>query len=121
MDSNSFGIPGEVANLRLRFPVEVLLEWNPQGSAAGSGIRYDIIGGRLSLLRTTATFQDASCLRDQNTSPAWIDFRSQPPVNDGYYYLIRAQNPCGTATYGSSSVLPDPRDYLDALLTSACP
>jgi len=42
-----------------------------------------------------------------------------PPAGDGYLYLIRAKNDCGTETYGSGSGDPDPRAALGA--SGPCP
>jgi len=40
---------------------------------------------------------------------------SVPALGDGLYYLVAAENVCGSGGYGDSSLVPDPRDSL------ACP
>jgi len=41
-------------------------------------------------------------------------------AGEGRYYLVRAQNGCGSGSFGSGSSVPDPRDALDAALPPAC-
>ena len=36
---------------------------------------------------------------------AYVDGRPTPPTGDGYFYLIRASNPCGVASVGSGREL----------------
>ena len=32
--------------------------------------------------------------------PRWLDSRALPAPGDGYWYLVRAANPCGPGTFG---------------------
>ena len=120
-DALSYSTPSEIENLSLLFQTETQLEWTPQAGVVGFGVRYDIVGGMLSRLRSAHGFDAAGCLRNNNSSSAWMDFREAPPAGDGYYYLVRAQNSCGAATYGESGKIPDPRDRLDDPALSPCP
>jgi hypothetical protein len=88
--------------------------WTSQAATAGAGTTYDVVSGYASDLLATGTFGSASCLASALAAPPYDDARSGPPAQDGFYYLVRARNGCGTATFGDASVSPDPRDALDA-------
>jgi hypothetical protein len=75
-----------------------------------------IAAGLLSELRTGRDFAEAACLGTFVDSPV-PDPIGDPPVGDGYYYLARGDGHC--ASYGDSSLDPDPRDDLD--LADPCP
>ena len=67
----------------------------------------------LDLCCYTGGFSLATCLGTFPASPA-VDDLPAPPLGDGRYYLARGQTNCVGAGYGDSSLLPDPRDALDA-------
>ena len=75
-----------------------------------------IAAGLLSELRTAGDFAEAACLGTFTDSPV-PDPAGDPPVGDGWYYLARGDGHC--ASYGDSSLDPDPRDDLD--LADPCP
>jgi hypothetical protein len=54
-------------------------------------------------------FDLAACLDGALTAATWSDTRSEPPIGDGYYYLIQARKPCASGGYGEG------RAILDAL------
>jgi hypothetical protein len=92
--------PGEIDALVLTKGALTGVSW--AGLPAGSAV-YDISGGTLSLLRLAGSVADASCLENDVPSAPWNDPRPDPVEDDGYYYLVRAQNVCGAGTYGAAT------------------
>jgi len=121
-DPGAFAVPVEIASLVVR-PIaggDAGLSWPSLAETAGVGTRYDVVTGRLSVLRTDETFVAASCLANDLPAPFFDDDRGQPPPGDGDYYLVRGQNACGPGSFGDSTLAPDPRDDLDGYFTP-CP
>jgi hypothetical protein len=119
-DPGAIAAPALVSGLAMdKITGGVRLAWSSQASTAGSGTVYDLVSGGLSALRAEGGYGAASCVADDHTGAAYDDMRADPTAGDGYYYLIRAENSCATASYGDSSISPDPRDDLDA--TGPCP
>ncbi len=75
------------------------LAWTGQGA----GFRYDVIGGDLASLRASGSVALAACLGDDQSGAPWADLRPDPESGLGLYYLVRAQNACGAAGYGTGS------------------
>jgi hypothetical protein len=99
LDGSVSAPPGAVSGLVLSGASTTTLSWTGQGGATV----YDIAGGALSTLRSEAGVVSATCLEDDVAAETWVDGRADPAPNDGYYYLLRAQNVCGTGTYGQNS------------------
>ena len=95
------------------------LSWDSQDVVAGAGTVYDVASGRLADLLAAGTYDDATCLAAGLGDTPWDDTSADPAAGDCVFRLIRARNTCGAGSYGDSSLLPDPRDALDA--TSPCP
>lgn len=75
------------------------LNWTSQDGIAGPDTSYDIATGLVSELKTDGNFQRASCLATDVADTPAFDFRL-PPLKDAFYWIARAQNLCGTATWG---------------------
>jgi hypothetical protein len=97
----------------------VTLSWTSQEATSGPGTVYDVVVGLLSDLRSSGGFGTAACLGDDHSAPSLEVVRADAVPGDGDYFLVRAQNSCGAATYGDSSLGSDPRDGLDA--AGPCP
>jgi len=82
---------------------------------AGVDAEFHVVAGALSDLRAAGNFDEAICLAGFVTST--VDAMPDPPVGDGRYYLVRGVGHC--LSYGDSSLIPDPRDALDA--ANPCP
>jgi glucose/arabinose dehydrogenase len=119
-DAGSFSMPDEMARIRLSGAGPTHLGWNDRRPDLGSAVGYDLVTGRLSDLHSSGGFGATCTLGASLASPAFDDARGAPPAGDGFYYLLRAANGCGTGTFGDSSLVPDPRDLLDATLPNAC-
>ena len=96
----------------------VRLSWDSQ-AATNPTVLYDVIGQSVSQLRSSGSFAGSECKLD-NSGPYFIDVWPSVTVpGDAFLYLVRAETACGKATYGNSSIVPDPRDALDA--AGPCP
>ena len=83
----------------------------------GSPASFDMVRGRLSELTSSADYSGAGCFGTFTSTPV-IDAEI-PPAGDGFYYLARGLNCCAAEGYGDSTLVPDPRDLLDA--AGPCP
>jgi len=120
LDASVTRAPLEVAGVALaRIGSTAQLSWTSQDSTAGSGTSYDVVTGDTQTLRNTKNYSGASCLVGQHPDTPYTDGRTGPGPGASYYYLVRARNSCGTASFGNANVSPDPRDGLDS--SSPCP
>jgi uncharacterized repeat protein (TIGR01451 family) len=116
---SSWAVPAEVTGLRVSKtplgPDHVQLSWNSQAAQAGTGVVYDVISGTLSSLRTSGLTSFTCLATDEpGTSIVKVQPQPEPPLPNGFWYLVRAETPCGAGTWGHGSGTPDPRDALDA-------
>jgi hypothetical protein len=102
--------PGEVAGLLVTGASGTTLSW----SDAGGGAVYDVASQTLSDLLANGT-ATAACLANDVAATSYPDVQADPAPGDGYYYLVRAQTPCATGTYGFSSA------SVERSPASACP
>ena len=102
-----------------RSGARALLSWTSQDPTAGSGTAYDLVTGDVAALRSAKSYSGATCLVGGHPDSPYEDTRTGPTVGASYYYLLRAKNSCGSATYGNAGTTPDPRDALDS--SSPCP
>jgi len=93
-----------------------LYSWDSQDAVNGTGTVYDVVSGLVSALLSSRNFSAAGCAMNDIADTPFTDPNPDPPAGNAYYYLVRARNSCnvGNATYGDSSLMPDPRDALDA-------
>ncbi len=68
----------------------------------GSSAHYQVLSGLQTRMRGAMSFQEGFCLVDSTSGGSYDDTRPGPPLGDGWYYLIRAVNTCGTGTLGSA-------------------
>jgi hypothetical protein len=80
--------------------------------------QFEVRYGLLSELRADRNFSRASCMGHFFDTPG-TDTLPSPTAGDGYYYLARGLSSCVAQGHGDSTVVPDPRDALDAM--STCP
>jgi hypothetical protein len=102
--------PAEVAGVSVTGQAGTILTW----TALPGSVVYDVDSSTLSNLRSVGT-SGAGCLANNVASATYTDNRANPAAGDGYYYLIRAQDSCGTGTFGTNSA-GTPR-----LPTAGCP
>ena len=119
-DAMTWATPAEVSGLRLARsslgPAYTDLSWISLDSQAGPGTRYDVISGSLAALRASAAFPSSvACLADDVPLGGIIGPQELPAAGDGFWYLVRGENPCGSGTWGDGTPVPDPRDVLETL------
>jgi hypothetical protein len=96
LDDSASALPQEAQNLTLTDNGSTQLSWTDMAPA----FVYDIAGGLMSELMSEAGTTSAGCLINDVDTSDWSDPRDDPAVEDGYYYMIRAQNVCGAGPYG---------------------
>jgi len=119
-DPSAWSVPLEVPRLRLVAGTPLSIVWDSQRGRAGTGTRYSVVTGTLAALRGEQGF-DSACTLASNLADPRIDDGRSVPAGSGLYYLVRAANACGAATFGEGSGSPDARDALDASLPPDCP
>ena len=90
--------PAEVSGVEVDDASATTLAW----TALPAPVAYDIVSSTLSDLRMNGT-STATCVVNALAGPSFVDGRPDPPIGDGYYYLIRGSNACGPGTYGTNS------------------
>src|SRR5439155_19081384 len=120
-DAGSYAAPVEVPRLRATGTAPTALNWDPQAGSAGPGTPYTVVTGDATALRRDGGFASACTLRRGGGATTLSETRPDPAAGSAYYYLVRAENACGSGTFGDGSGVPDPRDPLDATLPPACP
>ena len=114
LDGTVWAVPVEVAGVALsRAGTDVVVSWDSQDSGAGVATAYDLVTGLIGDLRSDGDYRDVSCLQNQQADTPYTDVRGDPAAGQGHYFLIRASNPCGMASFGDGTPIPDPRDGLE--------
>jgi YVTN family beta-propeller protein len=109
-DARAFEVPGLVTGFVMAGTTT--LAWDDQIPGTGPGTHYDVVGGALSVLRAGGLEAATSCLAGDITTTHVEDPLGDPPAGGGWFYLVRAENACGSGGFGPG------RESLDAL---ACP
>jgi DNA-binding beta-propeller fold protein YncE/mono/diheme cytochrome c family protein len=107
-DPSSWAPPSEVGGLSMQGKGPTAISWSDQAPGAGPGMRYDVAGGTLSALRASGIVAATSCIAGDLTAPAFSDTQAAPAPGDGYYYVIRAENGCGSGSFGPGRSSLDP-------------
>lgn len=97
LDASAFAIPTEVSGLNFSGPNQLV--WNEAASTSGTGTTYTIV--RVDLLSLSAQ-SSWSCLGTNVTLPDFVDLAT-PTLNQGYAYLVEAENGCGKSGLGADS------------------
>jgi aminopeptidase N len=91
----------EVASLALSGGNIAVVTWAPLGGAPPTW-SYDVIRGTALQMRSDGGMSGAACLAAAQPPSSYSD-ATMPPVNDAFYYLVRARNVCGPGPLGSGS------------------
>jgi hypothetical protein len=97
-DHGAFALPGEISGVLLDGDA---IAWDSAVPAAGSGTVYDVLRAGIHD-QPPGSGASEVCFEPGIATPSATDV-SVPPVDDGYWYLIRGRNTCGAGTYGSAS------------------
>ena len=78
-----------------------VLTWRDQGF----GVVYNLAGGLMSQLVPDSGVAGAVCIDGILAGTRFDDTRPNPPLGDGYYYIVRAEKmpTCGKGSYGVTS------------------
>jgi hypothetical protein len=97
------------------------ISWDSQDALNGTGTAYDVVTGLIADLAASRTYALASCAGNNIADTPFAD-ATVVAQGEIRYWLVRAGNACnvGPGTYGDSSLIPDPRDFLDGV-TGPCP
>jgi hypothetical protein len=107
-DAETWAPPATVTGLAVEATGGVSLTWDEQATVTGPSVRYDLITGLISELRSIGSVTAGSCLEGGLDQAAAMDIRPDPQSGDGYFYLVRAENPCVTyASTGDGRTLDD--------------
>jgi hypothetical protein len=98
-DASEWALPGPVSGLQVDAATH--LTWTALVPPDFAPLTYDVAGGNLSAL-PSGGFSLAGCLAGGLPVADWTDTRPNPPVGDGYYYIVRAKKPCGAGPFGPS-------------------
>jgi len=113
-DGNAFATPGESRTIRVSKQGTTRLGWNDPRPDLGPGTASTVVSGKLSELKASGGFASACRLTGPSIPTTFADPRATPPLGDGFYYLVRAVNSCGSGTFGGS------RSALDASSPPPC-
>jgi hypothetical protein len=106
-DASSWSAPSELAGLKVNGASTTTVVWSDPSAATGPGLRYDVVSGLLQAMRTSGLASATSCLAGGQQPAAFTDARPDPPIGDGYYYLVRGRNVCAIGTFGGNRVALD--------------
>ncbi|MEM7246081.1 MAG: thrombospondin type 3 repeat-containing protein [Acidobacteriota bacterium] len=117
LNADVLGRPEESRDLRAQIDASdgrVRLAW-----LGGAGIEsHAIVSGRLGELRSDASLASA-CRIVADATLSWADGRDG---SDSWYYLVAAENTCGSGSLGSSSLgTTDVRSVVDVASLPVCP
>ena len=123
---DNWAIPAPVQDVHVKMNplgIDYLdLSWSGLEAQSGPAVRYDIVSGDLSLLRTPAAFSDALCLNvwtEEHEATVW---RPEPAPGQGFWYLVRGKNDCGHGSHDSGGPAQvGSRDPWIAESPQACP
>jgi hypothetical protein len=107
-DAGSWSPPLEVSGALLSGKSPTQLVWSDPSLTIGPGVRFDVVSGSLSSLRSGGLVAATSCLAANVAGNLYADARPSPPAGDGFYYLIRSENACGSGTFGPGRAGLDP-------------
>ena len=106
-DAAVWAIPGAVDNLAgaLDSSESLFISWTSLDPIDGSGTNYDIARGSLSTLHSSGFPGGGVCVGNNLSDTPYTEgpLACGLTPGDGCWYLVRAQNVCGTGTYGPAA------------------
>ena len=96
------------------------LSWDSQDALNGTATVYDLVTGLIGDLAAARNYTLATCRANDHPDTPFTD-GTLVSAGQIRYWLVRGRNACNTGpgTYGDSTIVPDPRDALDA--SGPCP
>ena len=99
-DPGVFAAPAEVIGLELAADA-VTLTWDSAAPGAGDATRHQVLRGAIAGLPVGGA--GAETCASAGTTAASLSDPAAPAPGDGFWYLVRATNACGTGTWGATS------------------
>jgi hypothetical protein len=94
--------PGsEVAGVGVSGGPSAVIGWTPLGGAPPTWT-YDVLRGQAQRMMTDHGMNAAACLAGSQPPSSYTDGQA-PPLNDAFYYLVRARNACGPGPLGAGT------------------
>jgi YVTN family beta-propeller protein len=106
-DATAWAPTVEVAAFSVSGATPTDLSWTAQSGSSGPGVVYDVVGGLLSELRLSGLAAATACVAPDLIAASYSDARPPPVPGEGFYYLIRAENSCGSASFGPGRAVLD--------------
>jgi hypothetical protein len=106
-DGGSFAAPPEVSGLAWTGPAT--LAWDSLSPRSGSSTLYDVMAGDLAQVALLGGGPADRCLAGAEAGTALADPLPAPSPGEGWFYLVRGRNGCGTGRY---EIATDGRDRL---------
>lgn len=103
-NAGAFAIPSLVTGVRVTGGSTATVAWDSQATVSGTATTYGVLKGPLSDVFRFGDFNSAMCVAGV-TDPSYTD-AVIPPVRNGTYYLIGAENACGTSEPGPGLICP---------------
>lgn len=99
-DPGAFAVPSEVADLMFDAD-KITLRWTSAAPAAGPGTVHDVPRGELGTWPIGGGMGETCIASGVSTSTAQDAIA--PSAGQGFWYLVRGRNACGSGTYGSAA------------------
>ena len=103
-NSFAFAIPSAVTGVRVTGGATATITWDSQATVSGTGTTYGVFKGPLSAVFKFGNFGSGTCVAGL-ADPTYDD-TVVPPLTNGTYYLIGAENACGTSEPGPGLICP---------------
>lgn len=100
----------------LRFLDRSTISFDDQEPRTGTAIVYDVVRGDVADLPLATRATLATCERENLAAPP-LTTAADPPAGHAWYYIVRAQGPRGSGSFGRSTIRPNPRESFDGLVT----
>jgi YVTN family beta-propeller protein len=99
-DAGAYAVAAETTDLAVSSTPATSLSWGDASVQAGPAILYDVAGGDIDDLHAGGLATATSCLAGGLSATAYVDALPDPLIGKGWFYLVRARNACGAATFG---------------------
>ena len=102
-DPAFFATPVDAANLIVSKGSPTVLSWDPQPGTVGPAVFHEVAGGNLSGLSAGLAAATTCVSGTVSAITQYTDTRPNPPVGNGYFYLVRARTPECNGGFNTSS------------------
>jgi hypothetical protein len=90
-------------NFRWPFGNKTKMAWDPPVGALGNEV-YDLLRKRGFTSAAAASFATAGCVEANDGSDTIAVDKQSPVSGEVFFYVTRAENPCGVGTLGNGTL-----------------